>query len=62
MLLRELLFLIWKNQGQTTIPPISDKIKYWPRHRHPRSNQIPFDIRATYNALPLAAIAMDFDK
>ena len=48
MLLRELLFLIWKNQGQTTISPISDKI--------------PFDIRATYNAMPFAAIAMGFDK
>ena len=30
--------------------------------RHPGSNQIPFDIRATFNALPFAAIAMDFDK
>ena len=30
--------------------------------RHPGSNQIPFDIRATFNVLPFAAIAMDFDK
>ena len=62
MLLRELLFLIWKNQGPTTVPPISDKIKYWPETQTPKINQIRFDIRATYNVLPFAAIAMDFDK
>ena len=32
----------------------------WPET--PKINQIRFDIRATFNALPLAAIPMDFDK
>ena len=52
---------IGTHRGKKRIPFIwPNNYFFWPET--PEINQIPFDIRATFNALPLAAIAMDFDK